>query len=54
MDTVEARRVLKEQLARYRLIPYADLVAQIGNVEAVEIMRGDERPWQAGIRVPLG
>ncbi len=46
MDTVEARRVLKERLAQYRLLPYADLVARIGNVEAVEIARGDGRPWE--------
>jgi len=46
MDTVEARRVLKERLAEYRVRPYADLVARIGNVEAFEIVRGDERPWQ--------
>jgi hypothetical protein len=46
MDTVEARRTLGEHLAKYRPLPYADLVGRIEKVESLEIPRGDKRPWQ--------
>ena len=46
MNTGEAQRVLSEQLATYRPLPYAELVARIEKVETLEIPRRGERPWQ--------
>lgn len=43
---MEARRVLDEQLARYRPLTYGDLVAKINRVETLEIPREGGRPWQ--------
>jgi hypothetical protein len=37
MDREEARRLLAEKLAEYRHLPYAKLVARIGNDEHLEV-----------------
>ena len=46
MDNVEAARVLKQQLTKYRPLPYADSVAKIHTVETLEIPKQPGDPWQ--------
>jgi len=46
MDSFEARRVLHQQLATYRDLPYSELASRIEKVETLNIARAAERPWQ--------
>lgn len=51
MDTVEARRVLDQWLARLRAVPYQELAARVGSVSNDEIARDSERSWQVEVEV---
>jgi hypothetical protein len=46
MDTGAARAVLRERLAKYRQLSYADLLARIDTVEHLDISSGGKCPWQ--------
>ena len=51
MNIGEAQRVLGEQLAKLRTLPYRDLVARVDSVFTEEIVRDSERSWQLEIEV---
>ena len=46
MNTVEARRILKERLGRIRAMSYQNLAAKVDAVLTEEISRDSERSWQ--------
>jgi hypothetical protein len=51
MDTVEARRVLDQWLAKLRAVSYQELAARVGSVSTDEIARDSERSWQVEVEV---
>lgn len=51
MDTAEARRVLADRLARYRALPYAQLVVKIDHVECEQIGEPGTNFWQMEFQV---
>lgn len=51
MNTPEARRVLKERLAKLRALSYRDLVKRVDAVLTEEIARDSERSWQLEFQV---
>ena len=51
MDTVAARKVLDQWLARLRAVPYRELVARVDSVTNDEVARDSERSWQVEIQV---
>ena len=51
MNIGEARRVLSEQLAKLRTLPYRDLMARVDSVFTEEIARDSERSWQLEFEV---
>ena len=51
MNTVEARRILRERMEKLRAMPYQELVARIDDVLTEEISRDSERSWQLEFEV---
>ena len=51
MDTVAARRVLKEWLTKLRAIPYRELASRVDSVTTDDVVRDSERSWQLEIQV---
>ncbi len=51
MSSGEARRVLKQRLAKLRALPYRDLAARVDSVFTEEIARDSERWWQLELEV---
>ena len=50
MDREEARRLLTEKLAEYRKLSYAELVANIGNDEYLEVNGPSDTEYQIEIQ----
>ncbi len=50
MDREEARRLLAEHLAKYRKVPYTELVARIGNDEYLEVNGPSDTEYQIEIQ----
>ena len=51
MDTVAARKVLDEWLAKLRAVPYRELAARVDSVTYDEVARDSERSWQVEVQV---
>ncbi len=51
MDTVAARKVLKEWVTRLRAVPYRELAARVDSVTNDEVARDSERSWQVEVQV---
>jgi hypothetical protein len=51
MNITEAQRILKERLAKLRLLSYRELVGRIDSVFNEEITRDSERTWQLEFEV---
>lgn len=51
MDTVAARKILNEWMARLRAVPYPELASRVGSVTTDEVARDSERSWQLEIEV---
>lgn len=51
MNAQEARRILKERLAKLRALSYPELAERIDSVLTEEVSRDSERSWQLEFEV---
>lgn len=51
MNAPEARRVLKERLAKLRALSYRELAGRVDSVLTEEVARDGERTWQLEFEV---